>query len=135
MTRDEFWAQGRHFISAIGAMLATLGLLSQVDVDTLLKAFDAINKAYGLLWTAFGLLAPIVAGLIARRSASPAAQLQKALSIDPQIVIKQAVESRPLAAINAVANLEQVAAVVTDNATASAVPSPAVINLEQARVL
>lgn len=119
MTRDQLYARGRHGVSFVGGILLAVGFMKQVDLDSLLKALDQINDAAATIMKIVGPLATLAAGIVAGRSASPAAQVQKALSIDPTTVINHAIMQQPVEAISAVAELPQVRQVVTDAATAN----------------
>lgn len=120
MTRDQAYAAGRHVVTSVATVLATIGIMKQVDVDALLKALDQINESVATIMKIVGPLVTLAAGWFASRSAAPAAQVQKALSVDPTTVINHAIMQQPVEAISAVAELPQVRQVVTDAATANA---------------
>lgn len=73
-TPDQVNAATRHAISAAGGAIIMFGLSSKINIDSLTAVINSLGSIINNLVLIVGIVAPIVAGYYASKSASPVAQ-------------------------------------------------------------
>lgn len=115
-TIAQYWAAGRQYISAAGGFAVGIGLMSNIDVTTVLDQLDKISGALGAIVMALGTIVTVVNSVIASRRASPGAQVESVKAM-PVATQAQALAERP----------EVKTVVVADETIAKAAPSNKVV--------
>ena len=100
ITRDQFFAGGRHVVTAVGSIAVTLGVVKSVDVQTVVQVLDLANETVKQIGVMAGMLMGVWASIQAGRSAAPASQVAKVMAMEPQVVVDQAMKIAPEKIVN-----------------------------------
>jgi hypothetical protein len=86
-TQNQVNAATRHIISAVGGAIIMFGLSSKINIDTLTVAINAFGSIINSVVIIVGVVAPLLSGYFASRSASPASQAASMAANVPGTVI------------------------------------------------